>query len=246
MHYSNSLCFITFLIFILFLYFLLKKIDISNIEKFTITSALLLSLKVFWNCDIQFYGVYFIPILIIGLFLLLKHFQTIYKTSVIFFIILLVIIFINNVCIDRKISSFKIKVNTKASLYSFLDTSYKTKRLINYIKNNTKADDKVVIYPEGIMFNYISERPAEIKYYSMLPPYFQLYEKNMINYYKKNKPKLFILINDSRTLQLYGYKELCKDYAASLCKFIKDNYTLEETLYYLDDDSEPFYIYKRK
>ena len=137
-------------------------------------------------------------------------------------------------------------MNVKNSkIYSFIDQSYKLNSIIRYISNETTQNDKVVIYPENLFINYITNRKSEDFYYGLNPAFLELFgEDNVINYYKNNKPEYFVIMYDDM-MEVYGHKYICIDYAQEFCKFVKNNYKEVKKIKYLDSDKEPYYIYKR-
>ena len=96
--------------------------------------------------------------------------------------------------------------------------------IINWINNNTKPHDSVLILPEGPFANFITDRPTKTLYYHLAPNHVSaLGELNIINGLSKDKPK-YIIIGDVGAYFPYGKDIMCNDWAHGICKFIEKNY----------------------
>ena len=59
--------------------------------------------------------------------------------------------------------------------------------LINFVNQNTDKNDKIVIFPEGMTINFLTERKSDDYYNSLLPLYVETFgEEKLIDHYKKN------------------------------------------------------------
>ena len=191
---------------------------LTNTEKLFILATLLVSAKVFFALTLQSYGVYFSPFAIISLFILLPD-----KIRKIFFILLLIWTFIiaglNSIFLCEKKNNFN--------------------KVIEYVKTNTKKMDIVVVYPECLRINVLSNRRSDDKFYSLIPLYVETFgEEIIINRLNITKPE-YIVINNYNT-SAYYFKEFGTDYAQNILKEIEKNYTLQIVI----NDEYDFKIYR--
>lgn len=181
-------------------------------------SVLLVSAKVFWVLIMGSYGTYYISLLLIALLSLLpRKFD---KVVGIYFILL---------------SIFTIFVNFQAKPAKLPD------KIVNYVNTVTKPTDKVVVFPEGMMINFLSNRQSDGFYNSMLPLYVETFgEDKIVEHFSKNKPEMIILNN--LNMKDYGFEYICEDYALDFCGFIQENYELVDII----DDGYRYNIFMLK
>lgn len=193
---------------------------LNNKEKFFILATLLISTKVFLALTLQAYGVYFTPFALIALFILLPD-----RIKKIFIILLLIWTFI--------IAG----LNSKTLLQKNNDFN----KIIDYIKINTQEKDRVIIYPECLKINVLTNRKSDNKFYSLIPLYVETFGENtIIKRLNITKPE-YIIINNYDT-SAYYFKEFGVDYAQRIQAEIENNYTLVTTV----KDTYDFKIYKLK
>lgn len=179
----------------------------KNFNLLTI-SVLAVCVKVFWVLIMESYGTYYVSILLIALLSLLpRKFD---KVIGLYFIILSVFIFLVN-----HLSSYSVKTPDN---------------IVEYVKENTNPTDKVVVFPEGMIINFLANRQSDGFYNSMLPLYVETFkEDKIIEHFNKNKPKMIILNN--LNMKDYGFEYICKDYAVDFCEFVQENYDLKDAIY---------------
>ena len=85
-------------------------------------------------------------------------------------------------------------------------------------------DETFVVFPEGVMLNYLSRRPNPTKYFSFMPAELALFsEEAMLAALRKNPPDHVLIV--SRNLGEYGYRGGFRvDYCLKLSGWISDNY----------------------
>lgn len=171
-------------------------------------SVLLASAKVFWVLIMGSYGTYYVSLLLIALLSLLpRKFD---KVAGIYFILLSVFVFV---------------VNDLTGAYV-----KQPEKMVQYLKENTNPTDKVVILPEGMIINFLSERQSDGFYNSLLPLYVETFGENkIIEHYSQNKPEYIILNN--LNMKDYYFEYICKDYALEFCGFIQENYGLKDVIF---------------
>lgn len=179
-------------------------------------SVLLVSVKVFWVLVMGSYGTYYVSVLLIALVSLLpRRFD---KVVGIYFILLSIFIFTN--------------------MGSYVKTPDK---VVHYVSENTKPTDKVVVFPEGMMINFLSKRQSDGFYNSLLPLYVETFGENkIIEHFSENKPEMIILNN--LNMKDYSFEFICKDYALDFCGFVQENYELVDII----DDGYRYNIFMLK
>lgn len=102
------------------------------------------------------------------------------------------------------------------------------KTAYDFIINNTQQQDKVVIMPEGLFINYITDRKGNNFYYNLSPLFYNdvFGEERIINDFNENMPDYFIILPIDNIE--YGSRFFGKDYAHNFYKLIDDNYDLLE------------------
>ena len=194
--------------------------NLNSTEKFFILATLLVSFKIFFALTLQSYGVYFLPFAIISLFILIPAKLRKYFTA-----LLIIWSFI--------VAGFNINtlINKKTEINS----------VTQYIQQNTKPSDRVVVYPECLNINIKSNRKSDNKFYSLIPLYVETFGEDLIiKRLEQTKPE-FIIINNYNT-SAYYFKNFGIDYAQNIFKWIEQNYQLETTI----TDKWIFKIYKKK
>lgn len=194
--------------------------SLNKPQRFFIIATLLISIKVFFALNIQSYGVYFLPFALISLFILTPEKIRKYLT-----ILLIIWSFILGGL------NINLLCNKKTDLNNITE----------YIKNNTKPTDRVIVYPECLAINILSNRQSDNKFYSLIPLYVETFGEDLIiKRLEKTKPE-YIIVNDYDT-SAYYYKKFGKDYAKEIYLWIKENYTLKTTI----KNGWSFEVYKIK
>ena len=200
-------------------------------------SAILVSLKVFWATALNSYGVFFIPILLIAVICFIKkEFQ---KYVAVYLTVLALAFFACNLP-TRKTLSAPVKTNM-GKIYVTSEYKDTSNNIIRFINENTKPTDKILILPEGLFFNYLTNRVSDDYYNSYLPLYVETFgEDRLIKTLKNNKPDYIIMHNFSTSD--YYFKSMCNDYGFEICDYIKNEYSPKGLLY----DSFTAYVFKKK
>ena len=188
-------------------------------QKFFIIATLLISIKVFFAVAIETYGVYFLPFILISLFILISDK---YKK----FLVILLIIW------SLIIGYF----NSQKMIYK----NNNLDNIINYVNKNTTVDDKVLVLPECLAINVKSNRDSDNKLYSLIPLYIETFGENLIIKRLEFIRPDYIILNDYDT-SVYYFKKFGDDYANMIFKWIEKNYSLEASV----KDSWEFKIYKK-
>lgn len=214
-----------FLPVLLFILFCLNfKKSSSDIILFS-GAVLLVSLKVFWATAINSYGIFFIPVLIIAVLCFLN--KEYYKTAIVYLLILT----IGFAYFNYKEGKNKIipVTSERGVIYTYPVYDKTAQELVNYILKNTNKEDKILILPEGLFFNFLTNRNSEDYYNSYLPLYIETFgESRLIKNIEQNKPD-YIFIHNFPTSDYY-FKSICKDYGFNVCNFINKEYSPKSLL----------------
>lgn len=197
---------------------LFQHLSVSINNKLLIIPILLVSAKVFWILIMGSYGTYYVSLLLIALLSLLpRKFD---KVVGIYFVILSIFVFVVN------------------NMNSYVKTPDK---IVEYVKENTKPTDKVVVFPEGMIINFLANRQSDGFYNSLLPLYVETFGENkIVEHFKQNPPQMIILNN--LNMKDYYFEYICKDYALDFCGFVQENYELVEVI----EDGYRYSIFKNK
>ena len=206
-----------------------------------ILSALAVSAKVFWVMLLNSYGNYYISIVIIALLALMFKFvpRELEKTAGIYLAMASIMyIGANNSILEFTDS----KIQTpKGTIYTAKDNGESTNQLIEFIGQNTKPDDKIVIFPEGMTVNFLTDRKSDDFYNSLLPLYIETFGENKIIEHYKNKMPEYIIFNNLN-MKDYYFQYICNDYAHGFCSFVQENYKPQAVI----DNGFRYIIFKRK
>lgn len=129
------------------------------------------------------------------------------------------------VALNYKVSS------EKGTIYTFEKNAETTNSVISgLIASNAES---AVIYPEGLIINFLANVKSEDYYNSMLPLYIEsLGENKFIDIIRSSKPDFIILTNQN--MHEYGADYVCDNYAKSFCDELLNNYNQ------LDDINDGF------
>ena len=191
--------------------------------------AVLLSLKSFWGLSYMNYGNYYLPVVLVAFFALLfsfvpEKFQKI--TSFYVFVIAFAVLYGNVQTLknlDCKISTPKGTIYTQRTLAESVNT------LLGYVDKKFDKNADFVIFPEGLIVNFLADRKSEDFYNSLLPLYVETFgEENIVDYFRQNKPDYIILNN--KNMKDYYFEYICQDYALGFCGFVQENYLSEKVI----------------
>lgn len=231
---ANPVTFCFFPILTIILFVIDYKNIIRNRKLLILTlSCITISFKVLASLTTLNYGVFFASFLLITVLSLIfdifkeKNLSR-YNLSIGIYIIVLAMAlgYTNMLKFGAKDSLIKTKRGGIFTTYEFYKS---TDDLINYIEQNTKKTDKIVILPEGSMVNFLTDRNTDDFYTSLIPLYVEMFgEDNIIKHFKQTKPE-YIIFNNWNSKDYY-YEYICKDYAVSFCNYVSSNYTKVEEM----------------
>ena len=115
------------------------------------------------------------------------------------------------------------KITTsKGTIYTYVDNADATQKTINYLKDNNARS--ALIYPEGLIINFLANVEADSYYNSLLPLYAESLGENTFSKRIQEKNIEYIIFNNL-SMKEYGYNHICDDYAENFCEYVKENYT---------------------
>lgn len=204
-------------------------------------STLAVCAKVFWVLLLGSYGNYYVSIALIAFFAFIfkyvpKNFESIAGNLVILMSLLYIFTNINSIELNNN------KISTPiGTIYTSKAYAESSNQLIDFINKNTKQDDKIVIFPEGMTINFLAQRHSDDYYNSLLPLYTETFgEEKIINHYKEKLPE-FVIFNNL-DMKDYYFRYICQDYALEFCGFVQNNYELQTVI----GDEFRYLIFRRK
>ncbi len=114
----------------------------------------------------------------------------------------------------------------RGNLYSFCEPyTQRFWETVYFLKKQTAKNAKVVVFPEGIGINFLSQRDNPLRYHTFLPPIIKVVtEDKIIN--SLNKYKIDYIIILSRATSEYGYPFFGIHYGKNIYQWILNNYKL--------------------
>lgn len=214
---------------IFFVLFSLKSLRENSKLLLLSISCIAFMLKVIFGLATLNYGAYFVGFVLLTLIvLILEKFKdkNISQKALGIYVLAVTFVFLFQNIV--RFSSVNSSVKTDyGKIYVEKPFSISTNQLIKFINENTKNTDKIVIFPEGLMVNYLTQRPSDDFYNSLLPLYEETFgEEKFIEHFKRTKPE-YIVFNNWNTKDYY-YKYICDDYARPFCSFVTENYTQQK------------------
>lgn len=223
-------------------------------------SAILFSFKTFFAVNIDVYGTYTMPLIILSIAAFL--FNVDYsenlevKKVVNSFTSILLIGFLflcgakSALTLISKMQGVIPVVATKNtnsvikatnSVFVYRQVAKTLNEAIEYVENNTKETDRVVVIPETMYLNFVTKRPTDNIFDSLTPMYFETFgEEFVINHFEQTRPEYFIFNN--RDTSDYGKRYICADYGKQFCRFVEEKYTNTATF---GDGQYVMKLYKR-
>ena len=200
-------------------------------------ASILVSYKSFFFLNVHHMGAFIFPICLMAFVPLINQFN-LDKNILKIFLLVTACIFIFEDFSSLKFKNYNLETE-KGNIYTYKRDGESIKYISNYVLQNTKETDKVVMLPEGAMINFLTDRKTENKYLSLIPlNYFDVFgEEKVLEHFKNNLPEVFVILPINT--QEYGYKFFGVDYAQSFYEMIEKNYNLVQEQNYIK-------IFKRK
>ena len=118
--------------------------------------------------------------------------------------------------------------------------------IVDWVEQNTKKNDSVLVVPEGVMINFVTDRPTKPLYYHLIPNHVSaLGEDNVIAGLTADKPEYIITLPYPGNIA-YGKGPMCVDWGKNICNFIDNNYVLEKLDKSIILNDEEVHFYRKK
>ena len=231
------------LCFVVYIILKLRKTGLTDVElkkslitlSFSIFSLVLLA-RLLFNVRVVHYGFFlvlpgFLILLIIVLHLLPALMKGITGDSrfgmipAIVLILLTLYSYFSHSVRQYNLIDYPIKSNhevIKTFDLQYSDIGEIIQQAINKIDTLVKPDETLTVFPEGLMFNYLTRRESASPYTAFLPTFFSVFDRAILESLQE-KPPDFVLLVERSTIE-YGYRYFGIDYAAEVLQWIEENY----------------------
>lgn len=217
---------LAFILFILTL-FKIKEVLKNSDVLFLTTASLAIGLKSFFFVQTNLYGRYFIPLLLVSLMVILQKFYFKNESKKQYFEITAIFVLIVSALTTFLINLhyfpvLNTKITTKSgNILTDKKSAFVYSLILSDIQKNSNPDDTVVVLPEGHLLNFTTERKSS-KFNYLMPSLVNLYgEKNIVEQYDTEKPKIFVLITGPEK-----NSSICNTWGHEICGYINKNYKL--------------------
>ena len=191
--------------------------------------SLAVGIKSFFFVQINQYGRYFLPLLLLALILVLNevYFQkakeTFVKTVVFFLVLMSSVAFVSNI---RILTYLNTKISTPyGTVYKDEISAKVFNTMLETVDKMTEPQDTVVVLQEGLLLNFLSGRKAD-KYNYLIPSLLNLYgEDNVVGHFEKVKPEMFVILTSPNDKAF-----ICNGWGYKICGFVSKNYKLVQTI----------------
>lgn len=205
---------------------LFKKIFKDKALFILMLCAITACAKTFFFLNITHMGAFTLPLIFLATIVLIDKFtkQKIFVNTV---LIISILLFLTYDFSGLNSLNYQLKTD-KGTLQTYLKDGKQNETAINFVQNNTKSTDKVVIMPEGTFINFATDRKGDNFYYNLSPLFYTdvFGEERIINHFKENMPEYFIILPIDEIE--YGSRFFGIDYAQNFYEMIINNYELVE------------------
>lgn len=207
-----------------------------------VISAVGASLKTYFSLTFNSYGEYTLPLIILAFCVMIVKFYRPKFNLEKYIIYVLTILSLSyglyNVYMTRHNLTYKLNIYgndlvVEKGLGLLLDET------VNYVKKHSQKSDKLLVYPEGVLVNYLTEREPDYMYYSLHPIFMETFgEDNVIQKIKENKIEYIMVINGVWNNDLFGKNDYHK-----FLKFVDTYYTFEK-VFFIKNTTASILLYK--
>lgn len=204
-----------------------------------VLSTLTVCAKCFWALHPMNYGNYFIAMVLTSFFAVIFSFaDKKYEKIIAIGLLAAGLNFLYNSFVNRYYLSTKVST-PKGTIYTYEKNAETTNTLITSLKQaNPNA---ALIYPEGLIINFLSGIKGDDRYNSLIPLYSEsMGEDSFISQIKETTPEYVVFT--SQLMKEYGYNNICDDYAGNICQYVLDNYSQAEDI----NEGMRYILFKRK
>ncbi len=254
--------FMPYLIYVISIYYFIKNFKFksfnfkNNIYLILLLASLISIVKTAFILDIKIYGTFSFILPFIAVVYFIKKYISKYNILKSVDFIFVFILILSTTALYHTYEDFSLRTATIKTLKSefFMNpiAEKSISELLIYIKNNVSKRQSLIVLPEGVFINYITDRDMKLyKYYSILPPHMEAFGvKKIIKDFQN--AKIDYIVITPRVMDEYGLdKMFCDNYNIEnktqddlrmFCSFIYDNYNLVKRI----DNIYTFKIFKLK
>ena len=228
-HYIEVISSLIPYIILFFCVFNFKNLKEDKITLFLILSSLLMCQREFFKFIMNTYGAYTLPILFLSFCTIIdrylpKSFLEI-KTKQIMNFVLVIILCANIVNLNNKKFETQYAISTsKGTFYTDYNKSMLLNLALNYIEDNTKESDTILVLPEGNIINFLANRKVDLKCFMMDRLYHDAYGEEEAKNKIKNSNSNYIILLEHLNLNDFGKNYLYTEDETQCYKYIFDNY----------------------
>ena len=184
--------------------------------------AITASAKSFLYLNVNHMGIFIFPICSLALIILISKY---YEKFIPIFLCACILLFTAENFNSLKYKNYLLETN-KGNIYTFKKDGEPIKTVSNFIINNTKDTDKIIVLPEGCFINFITNRKGDDIYYNLSPLFYNdvFGETRIINHFKENPPEYFVILPINNIE--YGSRYFGIDYAQNFHEMIINNYDM--------------------
>ncbi len=185
-------------------------------------SSILVTAKFFLYLNVAHMGAFIFPVCILA-FIVMMVKLNVDKNFLYIFLSMLILFFSVSDYSSLENKNYLLKTS-KGNIYTYKKDGEIIDFVSDYVVNNTKITDKVLILPEGCVINFITGRKGDNLYYNLSPLFYNnvFGEEKILSYFKNNLPE-YIVILPINNIE-YGYEFFGIDYAQNFYEMIIDNY----------------------
>ena len=203
----------------------------DKIFLFLLVISIISAPKSFFYLNMQGYGTYFALLYILVVFVFIVDYMPKFVKFIdakIFQVAFLSVTLASLVfCLEKNLiylryNTYPVKTK-RGTIHTTKNKGEIIDKTLSYIQHKVPPNSKILVAPEGVLLNFLSDRPAYDKFYSLIPNHIETFgEEKIIRELSKDPPE-YIFINN-RDCSEYGNRYFCKDFAFGICKFVKNNY----------------------
>ena len=136
---------------------------------------------------------------------------------------------------DKKLPFIRGNVYTEKQYYT------PVRKALLYLALNTNETDRILVLPEGAMFNFILDRKSHNKFYYLIPPNIEVFgEDYIVEELEKDLPEYLVI--QPMSFNNFNETYFCESFGKKICGLIPKYYEQPKVF------GEDFWIaiYKRK
>lgn len=218
-----------------------QPISDDTIKFYTIIIfSLLISLKALFGLSLSFYGIYYLPFILISALLILSKISKILVgrgVSAVSISLIGVFLFFN---LSAFLGLKTFKINTPSGfIYASPHLARPMSEAIDFLNKNLEPKDSLLVLPEGLFVNFVLKKDYPLFNTSFTPLDFDAYGENyLIDSVLAYSPKYILIL--PRKFDDYGKGLFCSGFGQEFCSKIAERYVLKHSFPKNPDNSRAF------